>query len=127
MITGIEHLAIFSSDTAKLKDWYINMFDFKQVYDNGKGTYFIKAQNGFMIEFIMSNAGEIPGDHTLKGLRHIAISANVSDFDGMVEKLQAANVDVVTKAAISDKGVGTFFFRDPDGNVLHLISRPTPL
>ena len=125
MVTGIEHLAIFSSDTAKLKDWYIKIFDFKQVYDNGKGTYFLKAQNGCMLEFVMSTGGEIPKDHTLNGLRHIAIS--VDNLEDMVKKLEAVNVDVISKATVSDKGVGTFFFRDPDGNVLHLISRPTPL
>jgi len=125
MVTGIEHLAVFSSDTAKLKDWYIKMFDFEQVYDNQKGTYFLKAQNGFMIEFIMSDKGEIPQEHTLKGLRHIAIG--VDDFEGMTAKLKAEGVDVVTEPAMSDKGIGTFFFRDPDGNVLHLIYRPTPL
>jgi len=127
MVTGIEHIAIFSSDTAKLKDWYIKMFDFQQVYDNGKGTYFLKAQNGYMIEFVMGNKGDIPKDHTLKGIRHVAISVGLNDFESMVEKLQAVNVDVITKATISDKGVGTFFFRDPDGNVLHLISRQMPL
>ena len=127
MVTGIEHVAIFSSDTAKLKDWYIKMFDFKQVYDNGKGTYFLKAQNGAMLEFVMTDTGEIPKDHTLRGLRHIAISVSVNDFEKMVKKLEAANLDVVTKAAVSDKGVGTFFFRDIEGNVLHLISRSTPL
>ncbi|MCL2293419.1 MAG: VOC family protein [Spirochaetes bacterium] len=127
MITGIEHLAIFSSDTAKLKDWYIKMFDFKQVYDNGKGTYFIKAQNGFMIEFIMSDKGEIPKDHTIRGLRHVAISVNPGDFESMSAKVKAANVEEITEPAVSASGVGTFFFRDPDGNVLHLLSRPTPL
>ena len=125
MVTGIEHLAIFSSDTAKLKDWYIEMFGFEQVYDNGKGAYFLKAQNGCMIEFVMSDKGGIPSDHTLKGLRHIAIG--VSDFEGMTAKLQSAKVDVVSEPAMSDKGIGTFFFRDPDGNVLHLIYRPKPL
>jgi len=127
MVRGIEHLAIFSSDTAKLKDWYIKTFDFKQVYDNGKGTYFLKAQDGFILEFVMGSAGEIPKDHTIIGLRHIAISVALDDFENMVEKLKAVNIDVVSEATISDKGVGTFFFRDPDGNVLHLISRKAPL
>jgi len=127
MVTGIEHLAIFSSDTAKLKDWYIKMFDFKQVYDNGKGTYFLKAQDGFMLEFVVGNTGEIPKDHTIMGLRHIAISVGLDNFEKMVEKLKAVNVEVISEATISDKGVGTFFFRDPDGNVLHLISRKVPL
>jgi lactoylglutathione lyase len=125
MITGIEHVAVFSSDTAKLKDWYIKMFDFKQVHDNQKGTYFLKAQNGFLIEFITSDKGDIPQGHTLRGLRHIAIS--VDDFEEMTAKLQAEGVNVVIEPEITDKGVGKFFFRDPDGNVLHLIYRPIPM
>ena len=28
---------------------------------------------------------------------------------------------------ISDKGIGTFFFRDIEGNIFHLIQRPQPL
>lgn len=125
MITGIEHFAVYSNDTAKLKNWYAKTFNFKQVYDNGKGTYFLKAPDGMMIEFIMSDKGEIPADITYKGLRHIALASG--DFQADAAALKAAGVEVITEPAVSDKGVGTFFFRDPDGNVVHLISRPEPL
>ena len=125
MITGIEHIAIFSNDTARLKDWYIEMFDFKQVYDNGKGTFFLKAQNGAMIEFVSTDRGEIPPDHLLKGLRHIAISTD--DLPGTADKLKAAGVEVISEPVIFAGGIGTFFFRDPDGNALHLILRPDQL
>ena len=43
MIAGIEHIAVCSKDTAALKDWYIKVFGMKQVYDNGKGTYFVAS------------------------------------------------------------------------------------
>ena len=49
MIAGIEHIAVCSKDTAALKDWYIKVFGMKQVYDNGKGTYFVAAADGSMI------------------------------------------------------------------------------
>ena len=55
MITGIEHIAIFANDTKKLCDWYKEMFDFRIVYDNGKGTYFVAAEDGSMIEFCMTD------------------------------------------------------------------------
>jgi glyoxylase I family protein len=126
MVTGIEHIGIMAHDTAALKDWYTRMFGFKQVYDNGKGTYFLKAQDGSMIEFV--KAVEDTGKPTEKasGLRHLAI--NVDDFDGMVELLTKEKVEVVTPPVVSaSSGVKTFFFRDPEGNVLHLIERPSPL
>jgi len=124
MVKGIEHLAIFSSDTAALKEWYMEMFGFTQVYDNGKGTYFLKAQDGGMLEFVTADEESPKLGAKLSGIRHIAIA--VSDFEGMVAKLTAANVEVVSEPAES-KGIKTFFFRDIDGNVLHLIDRPNPL
>ncbi len=127
MKIGIEHVGIFSEDTVKLKDWYIEMFDWKVVYDNGKGTYFLKADDGGMIEFVKSEIDG--GSHDMKatGLRHLAISVEKEDFDALAKKLENAGVKVLTAAVVSEKGIGTMFFEDPDGNVLHLISRPSPL
>jgi len=128
MIKGIEHFGIFSKDTAALKDWYIKMFKFEQVYDNGKGTFFLKAPDGSMLEFVMtSEDGGIAGDK-VSGLRHIALTVDDASFDVAYKELSEANVPVVAEPVISEeKGLKTFFFRDPDGNVLHLIYRRNAL
>ncbi len=124
-MVGIEHICIFSQDTASLKDWYMDMFGWKVVYDNGKGTFFLKADDGGMIEFSKTDIVGEKQELKATGIRHIAIS--VSDFDGMVEKLKNAGVKVLIDAAVSAKGIGTMYFEDPDGNVLHLIHRVNPL
>ena len=125
MVKGIEHLAIAAKDTTALKDWYIRLFDFKQVYDNGKGTFFLKAQDGSMIEYITAaDETDRPTEKAL-GIRHIAIA--VDDFEGMVDILTKENVEVVTAPVVAPNGIKTFFFRDPEGNILHLIYRPQPL
>ena len=125
MITGIEHIAIYANDTKALADWYVRVFDFRIVYDNGKGTYFVAAADGGMIELC---ATEDPAKKTAaseSGIRHIALSTD--RLAEMTEKLMAEGVEVVTPMKMSDSGVGTFFFRDPEGNILHLIQRPKPL
>lgn len=125
MVKGIEHIAIFAKDTAALKDWYIKMFEFRTVYDNGKGTFFLMAPDGAMIEFVKTaEDGGTVGDK-VSGIRHLALS--VDAFEEMVEKLMAEKVEVVTAPSVSAAGIKTFFFRDPEGNVLHLIDRPQPL
>jgi catechol 2,3-dioxygenase-like lactoylglutathione lyase family enzyme len=125
MVTGIEHIAVAAKDTAALKDWYARLFGFRQVYDNGKGTYFLKAQDGAMIEFIKcaEDVGILP--EKASGIRHLAIA--VDDFEGMVDILTRENVEVVTAPTVAPNGIKTFFFRDPEGNILHLIFRPQPL
>lgn len=125
MITGIEHVAICARDTTALKGWYIKVFNFRQVFDNGKGTYFLKATDGAMIEFVTAQKDcGFPEDKD-KGIRHLALA--VDDFDEMVDKLMAESVDIVSTPAVTATGVKIFFFRDPEGNILHLINRPEPL
>lgn len=123
---GIEHIAIIAKDTKKLTDWYRKVFDTEVVYDNGKGTIFLAFSDKSMIEFIPSEEPEredLPPKR--QGIRHIAIA--VDDFDGAVNRLMAENVEVITEPATSAKGISTFFFRDIEGNILHLITRPEPL
>ena len=124
-MTGIEHIGVFSKNSAALKDWYIKLFGWKQVYDNGKGTYFLAADDGTMMEFCMGKEDGGVWDAGATGIRHIAIS--VDDFEGTVEKVRTIGAEIVTEAVLNDKGVGTMFFRDPDGNILHLIYREKPL
>ncbi len=123
---GIEHLAIIAKDTKVLTDWYTKMFDTSVVYDNGKGTIFLAFSDKSMIEFIPCEETEREDIQPKRqGIRHIAIS--VDDFDASVEKLMKENVEVVTAPSTSAKGISTFFFRDIEGNILHLIYRPEPL
>lgn len=127
MVSGMEHLAIISKDTAKLKDWYLDMFGGKVVYDNGKGTYFLAFPDGSMIEFIMSDQKNGKNELKTGGIRHIALAVGDNEFDAQVKQLKDANVEVLTDVSVSAKGIKTFFFRDIDGNILHLIYRPTSL
>lgn len=122
MIKGIEHVAIFGKDTAALKDWYVETFNFRVVYDSGKGTYFLMAPDGAMIELVTATEdGGVLGEK-VSGMRHIALA--VDNFEEAVEQLKAKNVEVVSEPVVTSAGVKTFFFRDPEGNVLHLIYRP---
>jgi catechol 2,3-dioxygenase-like lactoylglutathione lyase family enzyme len=127
MINGMEHLAIISKDTLKLKDWYQSLFGGEVVYDNGKGTYFLAFPDKSMIEFIMSDLDNGTNELKTGGIRHIALGVGDSEFDELVAKLKSENVEVLTDVSVNPKGLKTFFFRDIDGNILHLIYRPTPL
>ena len=125
MKIGIEHIAIYAKDSKKLSDWYKELFDGEIVYDNGKGTYFLAFSDKSMIEFCSCEDENIPTEMVSPGLRHIAIS--VDDFETLTNKVIAANAEVIKEASVNEKGIGTFFFRDLEGNILHLISRPEPL
>jgi glyoxylase I family protein len=92
-------------------------------YNSGR-TVFVKAPDGSMIEIITAE-GERAGQ-TMKspGIRHLALTT--ADFGADYRALQAAGVAFEGDAQDS-KGVKTVFFTDPEGNLLHLIQRQSPL
>ena len=101
-------------------------FDGEIVYDNGKGTYFVAFSDKSMIEFCKNeNADNELTSLEVPGIRHIALS--VDNFDDAVSKVKNTGVEILKEATVSDKGIGTMFFRDPEGNILHFISRIKPL
>ena len=125
MKIGIEHIAIFAKDTKALSDWYKDMFGGQVVYDNGKGTYFIAFSDKSMIEFCKADSDNVPTELSVPGIRHIALS--VDEFEPVVAKVKESGAEIITDASVNAKGIGTLFFRDPEGNILHLIYRPEPL
>jgi glyoxylase I family protein len=126
MITGIEHTAIASPDPHRLANWYVAHLDFVINYRSSRSkTVFIKAANGAMIEIIESVPGTAPADGMKDaGLRHLALV--VDDFAATHSRLVSKGVAFLTEPE-RVSGNTTVFFRDCDGNILHLLHRETPL
>ena len=128
MVQGIEHAAIVSYDTAALKDWYLKMFGGQIVYDNGKGTYFLAFPNGDMIEFVTAQEDKPSDVERSAGIRHLALTVDSESFDELVPLLKAdERVEEVHDVSENAKGLKTYWFKDIEGNFLHLIYRPEPL
>jgi glyoxylase I family protein len=123
MFTGIEHFAIASPNPKALADWYIEKLGFRQSYEY-QGNYFVRAQNGGLIEIIRSEGPAIESSARTPGLRHIAIS--VENFDRAHADLQAKGVEF-TGAPYENEGNRLVFFKDRDGNLVHLIERQAEL
>lgn len=123
MFTGIEHFAIASPNPKRLADWYVANLEFEITFEYA-GNYFVEAKNGALIEIIPAE-GEAPATQVrTPGMRHIAIS--VDDFDSAHQYLREHGVTLEGEP-YSNEGNRLAFFRDPDGNLLHLIQRVKPL
>ncbi len=127
-VSGIEHIAISSYDTAALKDWYMDMYGGRVVYDNGKGTYFVQFPDGSMIEFVKAAEDKPADTQKTAGIRHLAFSVSPKAFDEIVAKLKADDrVEEIQDVSENAAGIKTYWYRDVEGNYSHLIYRPEPL
>ncbi len=78
-----------------------------------------------MVEIIESAPDTAPAQGmNAAGLRHVALT--VADFPSVYARLKEQGVSFLTDAQTTN-GNSLAFFTDPDGNILHLLHRETPL
>ncbi len=123
MFKGIEHFAIASPNPQRLAEYYVSTLDFEITYEYS-GNYFVEARDGSLIEIVPSE-GEPPATgFRTPGMRHIAIA--VDDFDAAYNLLSDRGTKFEGEP-YTNQGNRLVFFKDPDGNLLHLIHREKPL
>ena len=123
MFSGIEHFAIASPNPKLLAEWYVGHLEFTLIFEYA-GNYFVEARNGTLIEIIPGEGEQGAATPKTPGMRHIAIS--VDDFDAGLALLKKQGVEF-TGEPYETLGNRLVFFRDGDGNLLHLIKRAKPL
>lgn len=123
MFRGIEHFAIASPDPKNLADWYTSNLEFRLVFEYG-GNYFVQAKNGGLIEIIPAEGARGENGMRTPGMRHIAVL--VEDFDAAFGHLKARGIQFAGEP-YTNQGNRLVFFKDADGNLLHLIERERPL
>jgi catechol-2,3-dioxygenase len=121
----IEHVCIFALNLNDLKTWYQKIFGFTSIYMEGKETNFIRGANGIILEFIAADTAESQTDKNISGFRHLAFS--LDSYNGLEEKLMAMNIKIVNKSSSSTGDTKMLFLHDPEGNLLQLVYRKTPL
>lgn len=123
MFVGLEHTAIASPSPAKLAQWYVDHLGFRINFEYD-GNYFVRAQNGAMLEIIPSEGARAEQKMRDEGIRHLAIQ--VTDFDAAHAALKAQGVNFTGQPYVN-QGNRLVFFTDCDGNFVHLIQREKPL
>lgn len=125
----IEHVAIWTKDIERLKNFYMDFFD------GTSGNQYINAEKQFKSYFIQFEAGarlEIMEMPTIPsnlnstydqyiGLIHIAISAgSVKKVNSLTDKLKNAGYMVVSAPRRTGDGYYESCVLDPDGNRIEI-------
>ena len=123
MFTGLEHTAIASPNPLRLAEWYVQFLGFTINFEYA-GNFFVKAQDGSMLEIIPAEGERVQQGMKDPGIRHLAVK--VTDFDQGYQDLQTKGVNFLA-GPYENQGNRLVFFTDGDGNILHLIARQKPL
>jgi glyoxylase I family protein len=125
MIFSLEHLGLAARDTRALRDWYINTLRAELLFSNTENppAFLLRLPGGAVIEIYPAHTHtDETSNNRLAGWRHIAL--RVDSIESTRTLLQSRGVSFTDEIKPAGGGGRVLFFKDPEGNLLHLVERP---
>jgi glyoxylase I family protein len=125
MIFSIEHLGLAACNTPSLRDWYVNTLGGEVIFANDQNppAFLLRLPGGAIIEIYPAHHSiEDVADNRLAGWRHVAL--RVDSIESTRAQLSARGVSFTEDIKPAGGGGRVLFFKDEEGNLLHLVERP---
>jgi glyoxylase I family protein len=122
LFPSLEHPAVAARDSEALMRWYRSVFNGSIVYQSASEpyVYVLKLEGGWYLEVLPARSGSPrPHEPAEIGWRHMALT--VADFERAKDYLRGRGVEFFEQR--ESEAFKLVFFRDPEGNLLHLIWR----
>jgi lactoylglutathione lyase len=126
----IDHIAIWTLDVDRLKDFYIRHFScsVSDLYVNTKkhfSSYFLSFDSGARIEIMKRDDITQQQSTQMIGLAHFAIRlVNANHVDELTETLRKQGVSILGNPSVTGDGYYESVICDPDGNQIELVAAP---
>ena len=129
----LSHIAVWSNDIERLRDFYIKYFDgiSGKKYENpakGFSSFFVRFPEGTALE-IMNRRDITPPPDTAPhyGWAHIAFTVGTpEEVDRLTERLRSAGHPVTGEPRTTGDGFYEAVIADPDGNTVELVAVKAP-
>jgi len=122
-----EHIGLASSHPVRLREWYEHVLGARMVLQlaDDPPAFLMELAGGTWIEIYQSDSSmRETGDNKLGGWRHLALK--VPDLAAAKAELETLAVDFPESPKPAGGGGRVLFFRDPEGNLFHLVERQAP-
>ena len=124
----IEHIAIWTSDLEKMKDFYLHFFELEsnEKYYNPKkefSSYFLSFEEGARIELMhRPDISEFMDNMDAQlGLTHFAISVGSKEkVDALTETIRKNGFKVIGEPRTTGDGYYESVIADPEGNWIEI-------
>jgi catechol 2,3-dioxygenase-like lactoylglutathione lyase family enzyme len=121
---SVEHIAIPATDPVALRSWYKRVLGAQPVWDNKQSPpACLLALSNVWLEIYAAEASPTGrGNNKLAGFRHIAL--RVDSIEAAKAELTKSGVKFEEEIRPAGGGGRVLFFKDCEGNLLHLVERP---
>ncbi len=121
----LEHIGLAARDPVALRDWHLRVLGAREVFGNRETppAFLLEMPGGLLLEiYPADSANPDTRNNQLAGWRHLAL--RVDSIEAAREELTARGVAFEEPIKPAGGGGRVLFFRDPEGNLLHLVERP---
>ncbi|MBM3824761.1 MAG: VOC family protein [Verrucomicrobia bacterium] len=122
-----EHFGLAARQPAVLARWYQAVLDATVVWNNGQEppACLLRLGNDFLIEIYPAEAAPpVSAPNSIPGWRHLAL--RVESLEVCQAELLSRGVTFPDPVKAAGGGGRVLFFRDPEGNLIHLVERVHP-
>lgn len=122
---SVEHIGLPARNVAALRDWYVTRLGAACLAPNGdEPPFFIRLPGSTAMFEIYAATGTnaVVEDNGLAGWRHLAL--RVDSIEAARKELEARGVAFMDPIKPAAGGGRILFFKDGEGNLLHLVERP---
>jgi glyoxylase I family protein len=125
MIFSVEHIGLPARNARALADWYASALGAALITPNGgEPPFFVRPPGSTAMFEIYSAASHNAAveDNALAGWRHMAL--RVESIELARKELESRGVVFTDPIKPAAGGGRVLFFKDIEGNLLHLVDRP---
>lgn len=122
-ITHIKETCLYSSLLEETLDFYTKALDLK-VYDYQPGKHlFLIAGNSMLLFFNPedSRKKDTPPPHFGSGKMHVAFEVTQDEYESAKKHILENEIDIIHEETWSN-GTHSFYFNDPNGHVLEIVT-----
>ncbi len=121
----VEHIGVAAQDATALREWYERVLGAELVWEISKEPPAALINlGGVTVEIYSADRNsELTRDNKMAGWRHIAL--RVDSLEHARDLLEDRGVVFAEPVKPAGGGGRVLFFKDPEGNLLHLVERLT--
>lgn len=125
----ITETCLYAKNLDEAESFYSGIMNFEMIAKDEGRHLFYRCENGMLLIFnpedTISRQTEVDGSevplHGAKGPVHVAFSVEQDHYDDWKDKIEGHGI-IIESEIVWREGIRSFYFRDPSGNSLEIIS-----
>ncbi len=121
-LRGITEVCLYATNLEAAEDFYANTLGLELI-TSSEAFRFFRVDNQVLLIFNpdISEHQQDPPPHFARGNQHIAFLSNAENYTRWKARLKEASVAIDQEITWPKNGLRSFYFKDPEGNVLEIL------